>query len=123
MVTLIGVALNLSQRTVRARVSESVVLTVAGRLDVETAPTLRERFIDLLAAGQRHLILDLNGVRFLDATGLGVLVGGLTRTRQAGGSLRLVCTQQSVLDVFRVTGLDRAFSIEPTVEEAGAAVL
>ncbi len=113
--------LSLSERTLPGEVGECVVLTAVGQLDVQTAPALRERFIDLLHDGQRHLIVDLEGVEFLDATGLGVLAGGLERTRQAEGSLRLVCTHPPVLDVLRVTGLDKVFPIDSSVEEALAA--
>ncbi len=77
--------------------------------------------INLLHDGQRHLVLHLEGVDLLDSAGLGVLVGALKRARQSGGSLRLVCTQQQVLKVFRVTGLDTVLPIHPSVEEAVAA--
>ena len=82
-----------------------MVLTVAGCLDHQPSPVLRDRLIDLLHEGYRCLVLDLQKVEFLDSTGLGVLVGGLKRARQAGGSLQLVCTQHPVLKVLRVTGL------------------
>ena len=114
--------LSLSEQTRAGGLGESVVLTAVGQLDVHTAPGLRERFIHLLNDGQRRLVLDLEGVEFLDATGLGVLAGAMERARQAGGSLRLVCTQQPVLDVLRITGLDRVFPIDPSVEKAVADV-
>jgi anti-sigma B factor antagonist len=60
-------------------------------------------------------------VDFLDSTGLGVLVGGLKRVRSHDGSLHLVCTQEKILKVFRITGLTKVFPIHSTVEEAVAA--
>jgi len=97
------------------------VVAVGGEIDVYTAPQLRERLNDLVADGQYHLVVDMQGVEFLDSTGLGVLVGGLKRVRAHDGSLRLVCVQEKILKVFRITGLTKVFPIHDSVEEAVAA--
>lgn len=97
------------------------VVAVGGEIDVYTAPQLRERLNDLVADGQYHLVVDMQGVEFLDSTGLGVLVGGLKRVRAHDGSLRLVCVQEKILKVFRITGLTKVFPIHDTVEEAVSA--
>jgi anti-sigma B factor antagonist len=97
---------------------DHTVLEVSGEVDVYTAPALRDRISDLLDAGQHQLIVDLGGVEFLDSTGLGVLVAGLNRTREVGGSLLLVCPQERVLKLFRITGLDEVFSVHSTVDDA-----
>ena len=97
---------------------ERTVLAVSGEVDVYTAPALRDRIADLLDGGQQQLIIDLGGVEFLDSTGLGVLVAGLNRAREVGGSLSLVCPQERVLKLFRITGLDEVFTVHPTVDEA-----
>jgi anti-sigma B factor antagonist len=52
---------------------------------------------------------------------LGVLVGGLKRVRAHDGSLNLVCTQQRILKIFRITGLTEVFGIYETVDQAIAA--
>jgi anti-sigma B factor antagonist len=97
---------------------EHTVLEVAGEVDVYTAPGLRDRISDLLDGGQHRLVVDLGGVEFLDSTGLGVLVAGLNRAREVGGSLSLVCPQERVLKLFRITGLDEVFTVHGTVDEA-----
>jgi len=97
------------------------VIAVGGEIDVYTAPKLREQLIDLVSAGQYHLVVDMEGVDFLDSTGLGVLVGGLKRVRAHDGSLRLVCTQERILKIFRITGLTKVFPIHASVDEALAA--
>lgn len=101
----------------RAEAGRTVV-AVGGEIDVYTAPKLREQLVDLVAAGSHQLIIDLEGVEFLDSTGLGVLVGGLKRVRAHDGSLQLVCTQDRILKIFRITGLTKVFPIHATVEEA-----
>lgn len=94
------------------------VVQVEGEIDVYTAPSLRERLDALVRAGRVHLILDLADVDFLDSTGLGVLVGRLKLVRTHDGSLSLVCSNDRVLKVFAITGLDKVFRIYPTVEQA-----
>jgi anti-sigma B factor antagonist len=97
------------------------VVDVAGEVDVYTAPTLRDHLSHLVAEGRYHLVLDLEDVAFLDSTGLGVLVGGLKRVRAHDGSLSLVCTQERILKVFRITELTKVFRIHGSVPEALAA--
>ena len=94
------------------------VVIVHGEIDVYTAPSLRERLNELVAAGHYDLVVDMEGVDFLDSTGLGVLVGGLKRARSHDGALRLVCAQEKILKVFRITGLTKVFPIHATLEEA-----
>src|SRR6266566_1034209 len=86
------------------------IVDVEGEIDVYTAPRLREL-----------LIVNMERVEFLDSTGLGVLVGGLKRVRAHDGSLDLVCTQERILKIFRITGLTKVFGIHDGVGEAIAA--
>jgi anti-sigma B factor antagonist len=94
------------------------VLSVAGEVDVATAPRLRERLVDLVTEGNTRIVVDLESVDFLDSTGLGVLVGALKRVRTHDGDLALVCTQPRILKVFEITGLTKVFSIHRSVAEA-----
>lgn len=97
------------------------VLAVQGEVDVYTAPRLREKLVELVSQGKHEIIVDLDGVDFLDSTGLGVLVGGLKRLRSHDGDLGLVCTQQRILKVFEITGLTKVFTISESVEAAASA--
>ena len=97
------------------------IVAVGGEIDVYTAPKLRDKITELVAAGAYDIVIDMEGVEFLDSTGLGVLVGGLKRVRAHEGSLRLVCTQERILKIFRITGLTKVFPIHTSVEEAVAA--
>jgi anti-sigma B factor antagonist len=94
------------------------VISVTGEIDVYTAPTLRERLNELVADGEYHLVVDMAGVDFLDSTGLGVLVGGLKRARSHEGTLQLVCDQEKILKVFRITGLTKVFPIHASLGDA-----
>ena len=94
------------------------VIDVQGEIDIYTAPRLRELLIDLVSKNHYQLVVNLDKVGFLDSTGLGVLVGGLKRARAHDGSLDLVCTQERILKIFKITGLTKAFGIHKTVDQA-----
>lgn len=98
------------------------LISVTGEIDVYTAPQLRDVAAQAVLAGGRRLIIDLGGVDFLDSTGLGVLVGVLKRLRAVDGALALVCRQERILKIFRITGLTKVFPILPDVEAAQVAL-
>jgi anti-sigma B factor antagonist len=97
---------------------DCAVLRVTGEVDAYFAPMLRERIRELAASGAVHLIADLGEVDFLDSTGLGVLVGGLRRLREDGGSLALVLKTPRILRIFQITGLTKVLDAWPSVTDA-----
>ena len=108
--------LTLSTREVGGR----TVVAVGGEIDVYTAPRLRDTITELVANGSYDLIIDMEQVEFLDSTGLGVLVGGLKKVRAHDGSLQLVCNQDRLLKIFRITGLAKVFTIHESADAARA---
>jgi anti-sigma B factor antagonist len=94
------------------------VLAVSGEVDVATVPRLREQLHGLVAQGSTQIVVDLDGVDFLDSTGLGVLVGALKRVRSNDGELSLVCNQPRIRKVFEVTGLTKVFALYDSVDDA-----
>ena len=96
----------------------AALLTLRGEIDVYTAPRLRQAIIDLVDGGANRIVVDMEKVDFLDSTGLGVLVGGLKRVKMKEGSLSIVTTQDKILKIFDITGLNKVFAIHPTVEAA-----
>ena len=94
------------------------VLAVSGEVDVATVPRLREQLHGLVAQGSNKIIVNLDGVDFLDSTGLGVIVSALKRTRTHGGDLRIVSTRPSVRQLFELTGLDLAMPVVGSAAEA-----
>jgi len=93
-------------------------LTLTGEIDVYTAPSLKKELVALIEGGCSNVIVDLEGVAFIDSSGLGVLVSALRRAREREGSVRIVCSRDSVLKIFRITGLDKVFPIFPNIAEA-----
>ena len=94
------------------------VVAVGGEIDVYTAPKLRDKITELVGEGVYDLVIDLSAVEFLDSTGLGVLVGGLKKVRAHDGSLMLVCNQDRLLKIFRITGLAKVFVIHDDAASA-----
>ena len=86
-------------------------------LDAYAATSFRERMAELIQQGHRHIVLDLAVVNFLDSTGLGAIVSSLKRLE--GKGVFVICGAcEMVMDVFRLTRMDRVFPIVPSVEEA-----
>jgi anti-sigma B factor antagonist len=102
-------------------VGDAALLTLRGEIDVYTAPRLRQAIIDLVDGGANRIVVDMAKVDFLDSTGLGVLVGGLKRVRLQDGSLAIVATQDKILKIFDITGLNKVFAIHPSVDDAVSA--
>ena len=94
-----------------------VVAEVAGEIDVSTVPSLKERLFPL-ADGGRPLIVDLNGITFIDSTGLGALVATARRASEHGGSLHAVCSQPQTRRLLWLTGVDRRIPLTATLDGA-----
>lgn len=99
-------------------IGDCAVLQVTGEVDAYTAPMLRKQMQELAANGAVHLIADLGQVDFLDSTGLGALIGGLKRLREADGSLALVISTPRILRIFQITGLTKALATQRSVQDA-----
>ncbi|WP_199286665.1 STAS domain-containing protein [Nocardioides houyundeii] len=87
------------------------VVTPRGELDVATHRHLRESIHELVLAGKVHIVVDLNHTTFLDSTALGTLISARRRTHALKGSFAIRCDDERLLQVFRVTSLDRVFTI------------
>ena len=102
--------------------ADTHVIELGGEIDLYTAPEFKERMVQVIEDGKKQVIVDLSKATFIDSTTLGVLVGGVKRLRPAGGTLALVCSDQNIVKIFEITGLDRVFPIHSSREEALDAV-
>ena len=94
------------------------VISLAGEVDLYTAPEFKQQLLEVIAQGAREVIVDLTNTTFIDSTTLGVLVGGVKRLRPNDGQLSLVCSDRNITKIFEITGLDRVFTIHATREGA-----
>jgi anti-sigma B factor antagonist len=94
------------------------VVAPTGRLDVAGAPSLKDAISETLKNGQARVVIDMEGVSFVDSTGLGSVIAALKQVRSSEGDLRLAAPNQQVRVVLELTTLDRVFPYFATVEEA-----
>jgi len=96
----------------------ATVVAPTGRLDVAGAPALKDAISEALKNGQAKVVIDMEGVSFVDSTGLGSVIAALKQIRSSQGDLRLAAPNQQVRVVLELTTLDRVFPYYSTVEEA-----
>jgi len=94
------------------------VISLAGEVDLYTAPEFKAQLLDVIGNGGKHVVVDFTDTTFIDSTTLGVLVGGVKRLRTNDGELSLVCSDRNITKIFEITGLDRVFAIHPTRDDA-----
>lgn len=93
------------------------VISVEGDLDLSSAPQLEWTLLDSLEEGRSRLVLDLSPAAFMDSTALGVLIG-VSRSLAVDARLAIAGARGSVLNIFELSGMDAAFAMFATVEEA-----
>ncbi len=94
------------------------ILELAGRFDTYTAGEVRQWIDEAMAEDPANIVVNMQGVDFVDSTALATLVQGVKNCRQRDGDLRLCEVQQSVRMVFELTRLDRFFEIFSQENEA-----
>lgn len=97
------------------------VIRPDAEVDAANADHLRAAIAAAGGAGPRLLVIDMGGTAFCDSTGLNVLVRAHRRLEEAGGELRLVAREPTLLRIFAVTGMDSMFRIFGTLDAAVAA--
>ncbi len=102
----------------RPPVNGVTVIAPVGRLDVAGAPALKEAIAQLGENGPPKVVIDMEGVSFVDSTGLGSVIPALKEIRSRQGDLRLANPNQQARVVLELTTLDRVFPYYATVEEA-----
>lgn len=98
-----------------------LVMTMEGRLDASTASGFKSRMKALVESGQTRFVVDFSELRFLDSSGLGVLVSTLRLAGQASGDVKIARLKPEVKSLFALTRLNKVFDIHETVESAVAA--
>jgi anti-sigma B factor antagonist len=74
------------------------------------ATELRRQLHSLIDEGKKKIVVDLEHVELMNSSGLGMLIGGLTTVRNAGGDLRLANASTKILSLFTVTKLSKVFT-------------
>ena len=95
------------------------VLDTSGRITLgEGSVQLRDAVRDLLSKGQKHILLNLGDVNYIDSSGIGELVSAFTTTKNQGGELKLLNLTRKVHDLLQITKLYTVFDVKD--DEASA---
>ena len=97
---------------------DAYVISLAGEVDLYTAPEFKAQLLDVIGKGGKQVIVDFTDTTFIDSTTLGVLVGGVKRLRTNDGELSLVCSDRNITKIFEITGLNKVFPIYESRAEA-----
>lgn len=100
-----------------SRDNMSVLEIMNNRIDSSSAIEFKDHMKGIIDNGNHQLVLDLGRVDFIDSSGIGAIVGVLKYLGHKG-TFAIVGMSQTVDRVFRLTRMDRVFSIYPTVEDA-----
>lgn len=82
------------------------------------AVALNDKLHELIDEGKKNIVVDLGGVKFMNSSGLGMLIGALTTVRKASGDLRLARASEKIESLLIVTKLVTVFKNFKTLEEA-----
>lgn len=94
------------------------VLDVTGEIDVYTAPQFKDAVNTVIAAGQKHLVVDMTNVTYMDSSGFGALLSATRRLRPQGGTVNLVKVSGAIDRILKITRLNTVFAVYGSLDEA-----
>jgi anti-sigma B factor antagonist len=107
--------MDIAERTV----SDVTVLDLKGKMTLgEGDELLKDKINSLLASGKKKLVLNLEGVPYIDSAGLGEIVRTYTTVSRQGGSLKLLNLTKRIEDLLSITKLLTVFETFDTEAEA-----
>ena len=87
----------------------------SGEIDAYTVGSFREALTNL--ADSDRLLIDLSDVPFMDSAGLGALIGGIRKVREAEGAVAVSCDRPALIRLLHTTGFDRIVPVTESVED------
>ena len=102
-------------------VDNAIVLELSGK--IRGGPDFdkfKAEIAGLVETGHKNVILDLNGVPWINSTGLGILITGYHTLKAAEGSMKICNVKERVLSIFYISQLEKIFEVFPSREEAVA---
>jgi anti-sigma B factor antagonist len=82
------------------------------------ASELNDQLHKLITEDKKSIVIDLKAVSFINSSGLGMLIGGLTTMRNSGGDLKLACASRKIENLLEMTKLLKVFDLHKTVSDA-----
>jgi anti-sigma B factor antagonist len=84
------------------------------------ASALNDYLHKLITENKKKIVVDLKAVSFINSSGLGMLIGGLTTMRNSGGELKLACASKKIENLLEMTKLHKVFELHKNVNDAVA---
>jgi anti-anti-sigma factor len=101
-----------------AKTKDSLVVTLEGRIDANSAKELEQQCLAWIEAGEKKLVMDFSAVNFISSAGLRVILLIAKKLEPQQGSVKLCGLNATLRDVFEISGFSKLFVIAPTVAEA-----
>lgn len=102
----------MSVKLTNRQVGNVTVIDAVGRITLgEGSSTFRDAIRNLVAGGQKNVLLNLSDVSYIDSSGIGELVSGFTTVTNQGGNLKLVGLTKRVQDLLQITKLYTVFEV------------
>jgi anti-sigma B factor antagonist len=96
-----------------------VLFTVQGEMiGGPDATQLSEKLHEFISAGKKQMVISMAGVKWMNSSGLGILIGSLNTARRAGGDLKLACLTEKPRHLLKITRLDQVFVICESEDDA-----
>jgi anti-sigma B factor antagonist len=109
-------------KAVTRQVNDVTVVDITGQIKLgDGSAELRDTVKDLLAKGQKRIVINLAQVNYIDSAGVGELVAAFTSARNQGGELKLLHLTNKVKDVLQITKLYTVFDVKDDEPAALAA--
>ncbi len=105
-------------RVTKEKVEDIVVIDVEGEIDVYTSTYFKKELLKVLDEGNYNIIISLDKVRYIDSTGLGILIGMLKRVKEHNGHMTVVCSNPQIRKVFTITGLIKILGMHDNLQSA-----
>jgi anti-anti-sigma factor len=100
------------------RKADAVVLALSGKLDATTAKTFEKKLLSQIESGERRFVINLAQLDYISSAGLRVFLLAAKRLNSANGKILLSSLQDSVREVFEITGFSSVFSIYGSDDDA-----
>jgi anti-sigma B factor antagonist len=84
------------------------------------ASALNDYLHELITKEKKNVVIDLKSVNFINSSGLGMLIGGMTTMRNSGGELKLANASKKIENLLEMTKLHKVFDIHKNINEAVA---
>jgi anti-anti-sigma factor len=100
------------------KIGNVLAISISGRVEINTAPKLKQNVMGPIESGERQLLVDLSGLEYISSSGLGVLLHAAKTLEKQKGSVMLCALKPHIKEVFQICGFTKIFPLYETREEA-----